>query len=276
VIVPSLTVHCCFSTFNSDDTYAGDHSLPIDEETIYELDPITGSEIRKWGENMFYVPHGLSIDNEGNYWITDVALHQVFKFGPGRGRQPLLVMGTKFEPGSARDHFCKPTSVAVHSKTKEIFVADGYCNSRLIKFSSEGQYMMHWGHGGLPPDLISGLSVPHKVVLVEQDDRACISDREHGVIKCLKTDGREKNDVVVYRQSDWDRLFSISFAKCLPIDLLFAVTGPSFSRPNMPIEAYAVPYRETSEVDQKIVTHFAPHQKDKKDATVSTTLCLLT
>ena len=25
----------------------------------------------------FYLPHGLSIDKDGNYWVTDVALHQV-------------------------------------------------------------------------------------------------------------------------------------------------------------------------------------------------------
>lgn len=25
----------------------------------------------------FYLPHGLAIDGEGNYWMTDVALHQV-------------------------------------------------------------------------------------------------------------------------------------------------------------------------------------------------------
>lgn len=25
----------------------------------------------------FYLPHGLSVDTDGNYWVTDVALHQV-------------------------------------------------------------------------------------------------------------------------------------------------------------------------------------------------------
>lgn len=25
----------------------------------------------------FYLPHGLSVDKNGNYWVTDVALHQV-------------------------------------------------------------------------------------------------------------------------------------------------------------------------------------------------------
>ena len=32
-----------------------------------------------WGEEMFYMPHGMTIDVHGNYYITDVAMHQAFK-----------------------------------------------------------------------------------------------------------------------------------------------------------------------------------------------------
>ena len=30
----------------------------------------------------FFLPHGLTIDNDGNYWLTDVAMHQVRIISP--------------------------------------------------------------------------------------------------------------------------------------------------------------------------------------------------
>lgn len=95
----------------------------------------------------FYMPHGITVDYENNIWLTDVALHQVFKFGPcsENGTENLLMtLGTAFEPGNDYDKFCKPTSVAV-TANGEFYVADGYCNSRIIKFSAEGQVLLEWG-----------------------------------------------------------------------------------------------------------------------------------
>ena len=95
--------------------------------------------------NGFYLPHGLSTDHEGNVWLTDVALHQVFKFPAGGSDTPLLTLGEKLTPGSDKDHFCKPTDVAVDPNTGNFFVADGYCNGRIMKFSPQGDFLMEWG-----------------------------------------------------------------------------------------------------------------------------------
>ena len=91
------------------------------------------------------MPHGLSFDHEDNVWLTDVALHQAFKFSPGGGAEPLLTLGTELQPGTGTDHFCKPTDVAVDPETGNIYVADGYCNSRIVMFSASGGYMKEWG-----------------------------------------------------------------------------------------------------------------------------------
>ncbi len=40
----------------------------------------------------------------------------------------------QFEPGNDDVHYCKPTSVAVADDGKTFFVADGYCNSRVVKY----------------------------------------------------------------------------------------------------------------------------------------------
>lgn len=93
------------------------------------------------------MPHGITIDHENNVWLTDVALHQVFKFGPRSeniSENLLMTLGTRFVPGNDLDKFCKPTSVAVVT-SGEFYVADGYCNSRIVKFTAEGRALLEWG-----------------------------------------------------------------------------------------------------------------------------------
>jgi len=95
----------------------------INEDTILTVDADKGKIKSSFGSGLFYMPHGLKIDQEGNTWVTDVGLHQVMKFGKGE-KKPSLVLGTQFVPGNDATHFCKPTSVAVAS-TGLVFVADG-------------------------------------------------------------------------------------------------------------------------------------------------------
>lgn len=80
--------------------------------TILTLSSVNGDIIDSWGAGMFYLPHGMTIDRHGNTWITDVALHQVFKFKPN-SVYASIVIGRRFQPGSIPNHLCKPTAVAV-------------------------------------------------------------------------------------------------------------------------------------------------------------------
>jgi hypothetical protein len=66
-----------------------------------------------------------------------------------------LTLGVKFEPGKDDQHFCKPAAVAVLSNG-DFFVADGYCNSRIIKFNSKGEKILQWGRD-FQPTLFSSL-----------------------------------------------------------------------------------------------------------------------
>ena len=59
----------------------------------------------------------------------------------------LLALGEAFTPGSDSNHFCQPTDVAVDTETGNIFVSDGYCNARILKFSADGKYLSEWGAG---------------------------------------------------------------------------------------------------------------------------------
>lgn len=166
------------NTFDNTNRFNPDNG-PIAQNTIVLLDK-SGKIILEWGKNMFYLPHGLTIDQSGSYWITDVAMHQVFKFDAQdiekhteelkRARfstdksvhkfqtgasfensilKPSLILGEAFEPGNDEKRFCKPTAVAVHSNG-DFFVSDGYCNSRIVKFNKKGERILHWGrHWGV-------------------------------------------------------------------------------------------------------------------------------
>lgn len=58
------------------------------------------------------------------------------QFKPGE-LEPALTFGHSFQPGPGVRHLCMPTSIAVAS-TGEIFIADGYCNNRILKFNAAG------------------------------------------------------------------------------------------------------------------------------------------
>ena len=52
----------------------------ISGNTILMLDRETGNLLNTWGANYFIVPQGLTVDRENNVYVTDVGLHQIFKF----------------------------------------------------------------------------------------------------------------------------------------------------------------------------------------------------
>ena len=54
------------------------------------------------------------------------------------------MLGKAFKPGSSSSLFCKPTSV-VAMPHGDFFVADGYCNSRIIKYDFYGTRLYEWG-----------------------------------------------------------------------------------------------------------------------------------
>ena len=119
------------------------------------------------------MPHGLSIDTETNVWLTDVAMHQVFKYSNGK---LILTLGEAFVPGSDSKHFCKPTDVAVTNDGSNIYVADGYCNSRIVKFDSKGNFEKEY----LLPENEQTINVAHSILLIEQLNLVCLADRENG------------------------------------------------------------------------------------------------
>jgi peptidylamidoglycolate lyase len=161
-------------SFDSKNKLVAWKEKPIQVDTILTLDANKGKVISSFGKDLFYMPHGLDIDGEGNIWVTDVGLHQVMKF-PAGATKPSLVLGEKFEPGSGAGQFCKPTATQV-SSTGIVFIADGYCNSRVSVYDGAGRHLH---------DLEGDWTVVHSLALYEQEDLLCIADREGKQVECV-------------------------------------------------------------------------------------------
>ncbi|CAF3419971.1 unnamed protein product [Rotaria socialis] len=119
------------------------------------------------------MPHGLAVDSEENLWLTDVGMHQVFKYSNG---ERVLTLGESFVPGNDESHFCKLTDVVVSNDGSKIYVADGYCNAHIVKFDSKGKFLKEYA---MPEDE-QPLLIPHSIVLIEALDLVCVADRGNG------------------------------------------------------------------------------------------------
>uniref|UniRef100_A0A8D2DFZ0 Peptidylglycine alpha-amidating monooxygenase n=1 Tax=Sciurus vulgaris TaxID=55149 RepID=A0A8D2DFZ0_SCIVU len=218
---------------------------PIEEDTILVIDPNNAEVLHSSGKNLFYLPHGLSIDKDGNYWVTDVALHQVFKLNPNSNEGPLLVLGRSMQPGSDQNHFCQPTDVAVDPGTGAIYVSDGYCNSRIVQLSPTGKFITQWGEASSGSSPKPGqFSVPHSLALVPHLGQLCVADRENGRIQCFKTDTKEF--VREIKHASFGRnVFAISY---IP-GLLFAVNGKPFFGDQEPVQGFVMNFSTGDIID---------------------------
>jgi peptidylamidoglycolate lyase len=156
---------------------------PIQKPTIMLFAGRTGKVLASWGERIFIMPHGLTVDHQDNVWVTDVGLHQVFKFS--HNGKLLLTLGERGMPGADGSHFNRPTDVAV-LPDGSFYVSDGYRNSRVAKFSAEGRFLFEWGKKG------SGhgeFDLPHGIALDAQG-RVYVADRSNSRIQVFDDTGK--------------------------------------------------------------------------------------
>jgi peptidylamidoglycolate lyase len=164
--------------------FEGDTSADaIAEDTILAIHPQSGALLAAFGAGRFRIPHGLSIDAEDNIWVTDVGLHQVFKFS--RDGELLLVLGEAGVAGADRARFDGPTDVAV-ARDGAIYVADGYGNARVVKFAVDGAYLSEWGGRGAGP---GRFDVPHGIA-IDEEGNLYVADRGNARIQVFDRDGR--------------------------------------------------------------------------------------
>jgi DNA-binding beta-propeller fold protein YncE len=142
-----------------------------------------GKFLRSWGDDQVKTAHGLRLDPDGNVWTTDIGNHLVIKYDPNG--KVLLTLGTKNKRGATPNTFNKPADIAF-TPAGDVYVADGYGNSRVAKFSREGKYLLEWGKKGTGP---GEFDLPHAIFL-DAKGRVYVGDRENDRIQVFDPDGK--------------------------------------------------------------------------------------
>jgi DNA-binding beta-propeller fold protein YncE len=151
----------------------------------------SGKFLRTLGDGLFTHPHGLRIDKDDNIWTTDDGSHLVLKLSPTG--HVLLVLGRKDLAAESEWTFNQPTDVAF-GKNGEIYISDGYGNSRIIEFDRSGSFIRTWGKYGTGP---GEFNLPHSVA-VDNQGNVYVGDRENKRIQVFDAEGhflKEWNNV---------------------------------------------------------------------------------
>src|SRR4051812_17909041 len=136
---------------------------------LFEFDPAL-KFIKQWGPDNYAASfaHTVRVDKQDNVWMTDEGANMIVKFNP-QGRVT-MVLGRKTEaidcverfveggetaetgaPAGSPGTFNRPTDVTWDPQGN-IFVADGYNNSRVAKISKDGKWIKAVGTRGSGQD----------------------------------------------------------------------------------------------------------------------------
>ena len=151
-------------------------------EPVLVFEP-SGRFVRSFGKGLFKTAHGLRIDADDNVWTTDSADHVVIKFSPD-GRV-LMTLGERGVAGEDARHFNKPADVAF-GEGGTFFVADGYGNSRVVKFDKDGKFLLAWGKKGKGE---GEFVIPHAVRL-DSKGLVYVGDRENDRVQVFDQNGK--------------------------------------------------------------------------------------
>lgn len=142
-----------------------------------------GNVLSSWGEGQFKQPHGITIGPDDSVYLVDNDYHTVRKFTP---EGELLMTLGKESPRWSGDPFNLPNHTAVSSKTGDLFIVDGYGNSRVHRYSSDGEHVMSWGASGIDP---GQFVIPHNIA-IDKDDNVYVADRENHRVQIFNTEGK--------------------------------------------------------------------------------------
>jgi len=157
-----------------------------------------GSFLKEIGKDLygFAFAHTVRIDAEGNLWATDEGTNMVMKFSPAG--KVLMVLGRRAEaveappPATAPGQlprpqwggFNRPTDVT-WDKAGNIFIADGYNNSRVVKVDKNGRWVKTWGERGTGQ---SQFNILHSIA-ADANGNIYVADRTNRRIQVFDPEG---------------------------------------------------------------------------------------
>ena len=159
-----------------------------------------GEFIREVGKGLYgwSFAHSVRIDKDDNIWAIDKGSDMVIKFD--QNGRVLMVFGRRKESADAETKpwenvdpplphidglFRQPTDVAWDSEGN-IYITDGYVNSRVAKYDRNGDWVKSWGQKGTGP---GQFRLPHSIG-IDRNNNIYVGDRSNHRIQVFDTDGK--------------------------------------------------------------------------------------
>lgn len=150
-----------------------------------------GRVLQAWKEdpklsNHAAAAHGMTVGADGGVWLVDRETNRIWKFSPeGRVLQAIGGFSGRQGDDSAKYAFNRPADAA-HDSAGNTYIADGYQNTRVVKYGPRGDYITHWGGPGAER---GKFKLVHGVAVGPQD-RVYVADRGNNRIQVFDSDGR--------------------------------------------------------------------------------------
>jgi hypothetical protein len=153
-----------------------------------------GKLIESWNQHnkLFVRPHRILVnpyDPDRHVWLVDDGAHAIYKFTRD-GKTLVMTVGTPMQPGNDETHFARPTDIA-WLPDGTFFVSDGYINTRVVKFTKDGKFIMTWGQkGNEPNETRPGYMNTVHAIAIDKNRRIYISDRANARIQVFDENGK--------------------------------------------------------------------------------------
>jgi hypothetical protein len=162
---------------------------------LFEFDS-NGNFVKEWGMGLYGIEfaHQVRVDAQDNVWVVDEGTNMVIKFNPA-GRV-VMVLGRRPEPVAGafnstlppmlnqKYRFGRPTDVTWDPQGN-IFVSDGYVNSRVVKYDKNGRFVGQFA--GERGNGQNQLNTPHSITSDAQGN-IYVADRGNARIVVLNND----------------------------------------------------------------------------------------
>lgn len=144
-----------------------------DPIVIFDKD---GHYLNTIGKGMFSESrtHGLYIAHDDSILVADDGLHTIQKISPEGEKLMEIGQRNKPKPIWGGEPFNRPTSAAIRPDNGDIYVSDGYGNSRIHIFNADGDHKLSWGSPGIDAGQFMR---PHNIAL-DGNNNVYVVDRE--------------------------------------------------------------------------------------------------